>query len=139
MGGSRDDVAARVVRSIEHPPPPLSRRPRTGVGHGQQAGLGVLQREVLVRELGAVDGLATGAVACGGEQRKRGRKIVHVATRAKASQQAVEAHAVARHVAAGTAAMPDVEPRTALEVAALEHEVRCARQAGGGKTMVMRT
>ncbi len=30
----------------------------TGVGHGQKAGLGVLDLEVLVVELAAVDGLA---------------------------------------------------------------------------------
>jgi len=36
-----------------------------GVGHGEQAGLGVLELEVLVLELLAVDGLATGAVATG--------------------------------------------------------------------------
>jgi len=36
-----------------------------GVGHGEQAGLGVLELEVLVLELLAVDGLATGAVAAG--------------------------------------------------------------------------
>ena len=33
------------------------------VGHGEKEGLGVLQGEVLVSELVAVDGLATGAVA----------------------------------------------------------------------------
>ena len=37
-----------------------------GVGHGQEPGLGVLLDEVLVVELGAVDGLTTGAVP-GGE------------------------------------------------------------------------
>jgi len=36
-----------------------------GVGHGEQAGLGVLELEVLVLELLAVDGLAAGAVAAG--------------------------------------------------------------------------
>mmetsp|Transcript_53675 Transcript_53675/g.138760 ORF Transcript_53675/g.138760 Transcript_53675/m.138760 type:complete len:239 (-) Transcript_53675:38-754(-) len=36
---------------------------RAGVGHGQDARAGVLQLEVLVGELGAVDGLAAGAVA----------------------------------------------------------------------------
>jgi hypothetical protein len=38
---------------------------RAGVGHGEQAGAGVLQLEVLIGELLAVDGLATGAVAAG--------------------------------------------------------------------------
>ena len=38
----------------------------TGVGHGQDSGSGVLLVEVLVRELGAVDRLASGAVS-GGE------------------------------------------------------------------------
>lgn len=38
----------------------------SGVGHGEDAGASVLQDEVLVLELVAVDGLATGAVA-GGE------------------------------------------------------------------------
>lgn len=33
-----------------------------GVGHGQKSGLGVLSGEVLVGELLAVDGLATGAL-----------------------------------------------------------------------------
>ena len=33
-----------------------------GVGHGEDAGAGVLEDEVLVRELGAVDGLAAGAL-----------------------------------------------------------------------------
>lgn len=33
-----------------------------GVGHGQKSGLGVLLDEVLVGELLAVDGLATGAL-----------------------------------------------------------------------------
>mmetsp|Transcript_31747 Transcript_31747/g.94331 ORF Transcript_31747/g.94331 Transcript_31747/m.94331 type:complete len:221 (+) Transcript_31747:184-846(+) len=41
-------------------------RVRARVRHGEDAGAGVLQREVLVGELGAVDGLAAGAVA-GGE------------------------------------------------------------------------
>jgi len=36
-----------------------------GIGHGEQAGLGVLELEVLVLELLAVDGLAAGAVAAG--------------------------------------------------------------------------
>lgn len=35
-----------------------------GVGHGQKSGLGVLSDEVLVGELLAVDGLATGALVC---------------------------------------------------------------------------
>ena len=39
---------------------------RTGVGHGQNAGAGVLLHEVLVCELGAVDRLASSAVS-GGE------------------------------------------------------------------------
>jgi hypothetical protein len=43
----------------------LNLRVGTSVGHGQQAGLGVLELEVLVGELLAVDGLATGAVATG--------------------------------------------------------------------------
>lgn len=34
-----------------------------GIGHGQETGLGVLQLEVLVLELLAVDGLATGALS----------------------------------------------------------------------------
>jgi hypothetical protein len=38
---------------------------RAGVGHGQDAGAGVLELEVLIRELGAVDGLAAGASAVG--------------------------------------------------------------------------
>lgn len=38
----------------------------SGVGHGQESGLGVLQLEVLVGKLGAVDGLAAGTIA-GGE------------------------------------------------------------------------
>jgi hypothetical protein len=33
-----------------------------GVGHGEETGLGVLELEVLIRELLAVDGLATGAL-----------------------------------------------------------------------------
>lgn len=37
----------------------------TGVGHGQDSGAGVLQREVLILELGAVDGLASSAVVVG--------------------------------------------------------------------------
>lgn len=37
-------------------------RARTGVGHGQQSRLGVLQLEVLVGKLLAVDGLATGTL-----------------------------------------------------------------------------
>ena len=36
-----------------------------GIGHGQQAGLGVLQQEVLVGELLPVDGLASGTFAHG--------------------------------------------------------------------------
>lgn len=40
-----------------------SLRVGAGVGHGKQTGLVVLQLEVLVGELLAVDGLATGAVA----------------------------------------------------------------------------
>lgn len=36
-----------------------------GVGHGQETGLGVLQLEVLVFELGAIDGLSAGAIAVG--------------------------------------------------------------------------
>ena len=39
--------------------------PGSGVGHGQDSGSLVLQGEVLVGELGAVDGLATGAVVVG--------------------------------------------------------------------------
>jgi hypothetical protein len=35
-----------------------------GVGHAQQPRLGVLELEVLVVELAAVDGLPAGAVAC---------------------------------------------------------------------------
>ena len=41
----------------------IFRRDGAGVGHGQLAGLGVLELEVLVRELGAVDALAARAVA----------------------------------------------------------------------------
>jgi hypothetical protein len=37
----------------------------TSIGHGQQTRLGVLQVEVLILELLAVDGLTTGAVAAG--------------------------------------------------------------------------
>ena len=37
----------------------------TRVGHGEDAGAGVLELEVLVGELGAVDGLAAGAVVVG--------------------------------------------------------------------------
>ena len=36
-----------------------------GVGHRQEAGLGVLQLEVLILELATVDGLTPGAVASG--------------------------------------------------------------------------
>ena len=36
-----------------------------GVGHGQEAGAGVLQVKVLVAEGAAVDGLAAGAVVVG--------------------------------------------------------------------------
>lgn len=35
------------------------------VGHGEEAGLGVLESEVLIRELLAVDGLATRALSWG--------------------------------------------------------------------------
>ena len=38
----------------------------SGVGHGEDSRSRVLEREVLVRELGAVDGLSTGTVS-GGE------------------------------------------------------------------------
>ena len=38
---------------------------RAGVGHAQDAGAGVLELEVLVGELGAVDRLAAGAVVVG--------------------------------------------------------------------------
>ena len=38
---------------------------RSGVRHGEQAGLGVLDDEVLVLELGAVDGLSSGSVSDG--------------------------------------------------------------------------
>ena len=34
------------------------------VGHGQEEGLGVLELEVLVGELLAIDGLAAGALQC---------------------------------------------------------------------------
>ena len=37
----------------------------SGVGHGEDAGAGVLEAEVLVLELVAVDGLAAGAVVVG--------------------------------------------------------------------------
>jgi len=37
----------------------------TGVGHGKKTGLGVVELEVLISELVAVDGLATSAVAAG--------------------------------------------------------------------------
>merc|ERR1719409_2242779 len=37
----------------------------TRVGHGEDAGAGVLELEVLVGEFGAVDGLAAGAVVVG--------------------------------------------------------------------------
>ena len=37
-------------------------RARTGVGHGQQSRFGVLELEVLVGKLLAVDGLATSAL-----------------------------------------------------------------------------
>lgn len=36
---------------------------RASVGHGEETGLGVLQGEVLVGELGSVDGLTAAAVA----------------------------------------------------------------------------
>ena len=36
---------------------------RTSVGHGQNAGAGVLQGEVLICKLGTIDGFATSAVA----------------------------------------------------------------------------
>ena len=39
--------------------------PGSGVGHGQDSGSLVLQSEVLVSELGAVDGLAPSAVVVG--------------------------------------------------------------------------
>ena len=39
----------------------------TRVGHGEDAGAGVLELEVLVGELGAVDGLAAGAAVVVGE------------------------------------------------------------------------
>ena len=44
-----------------------------GVGHGQHTGASVLEDEVLVSELGAVDGLAAGAVACRKKRGERGR------------------------------------------------------------------
>lgn len=37
----------------------------TSVGHRQAAGFGVLEREVLIFELVAIDGLATGAIVIG--------------------------------------------------------------------------
>lgn len=55
QGGQADGRGARRA----------SLRVGASVGHGQQTGLVVLQLEVLVGELLAVDGLATGAVAAG--------------------------------------------------------------------------
>jgi hypothetical protein len=51
LGGADEELGAVGVGS--------------GVGHGQDSGSGVLQLEVLVGELGSVDGLASGAVMVG--------------------------------------------------------------------------
>ena len=57
-----------IARQCQGPPADAGHRTvgaRASVGHGQHAGAGVLQGEVLVRELHAVDALTAGAVASG--------------------------------------------------------------------------
>ena len=59
-GGGRQNRPGRASDCVL-----LNLRVGTSVGHGQEAGLGVLELEVLVGELLSVDGLATSAVTTG--------------------------------------------------------------------------
>jgi hypothetical protein len=63
---AEDDVASVEPRGDDGGDEKLRAvRVGSGVGHGQDALLGVLELEVLVLELGTIDGLATSAVALG--------------------------------------------------------------------------
>ena len=64
--GAKDDVLSVQPRCLGGAQKELrSVSSGSGVGHGQGSGSGVLQLEVLVGKLGAVDGLASGSVVVG--------------------------------------------------------------------------